>query len=284
MRLLNDTSSAHFRLWLKEEEKSSATQSKYLHDLRTFTAWLDGRELTKAEVLAYKSKLMTEYAPTSVNGILSSLNSFFVCVERYDLRVRLLKIQKDTYLDSEKELTKTEYARLLKAAQKTGKRRLYWLMQTICSTGIRVSELRFWTVEAVRQGYADIACKGKRRRVWLPTDLQRALKRYLSEEKIKSGPVFITKSGRPLDRSNIWSEMKKLCRTAGVSGKKVFPHNLRHLFARTHYTAYKDIVRLADILGHTSVNTTRIYTMESGETHCRQIQRLGLVAIPNETQ
>ncbi len=273
----------YFRHWLGGNEKAVATIDKYLHDMITFLHWLDGRELTKAEVLAYKERLQALYAPVSVNCVLSSLNSFFACMEWYELRVRLLKIQRKTYLESEKELTKTEYTRLLRAAQRQGRGRLYWLMQTICSTGIRVSELHFWTVEAVRRGYADIACKGKRRRVWLPADLQRALKQYTVKNKIQSGPVFVTKTGRPLDRTNIWSEMKKLCREAGVSERKVFPHNLRHLFARTHYTAYKDIVRLADILGHTNVNTTRIYTMESGETHCRQIQRLGLVVNPEMT-
>ena len=181
------------------------------------------------------------------------------------------------FASTEKELTKAEYERLLTAAKSKKNERLYLLMQTICSTGIRVSELKFITVEAVERGIAEINCKGKRRQVFLPTELRKMLSRYLKEQKIKSGAVFVTKNGNPLDRSNIWSDMKKLCKAANVSEKKVFPHNLRHLFARTFYSLQKDVVRLADILGHSSVNTTRIYTMETGNIHKKQIEKLGLL-------
>lgn len=220
---------------------------------------------------------MEKYTPASVNSALASLNSFFAYNEWYDLRVKSLKIQKQIFASDEKELTKAEYERLLRAAQSKKNERLYLLMQTIYSTGIRVSELKFITVGAVHRGQAEIQCKGKRRTVFLPNQLCRILKKYITEQKIKSGAVFVTRNGNPLDRSNIWSDMKKLCKEAGVSEKKVFPHNLRHLFARTYYSLQKDIVRLADILGHSSVNTTRIYTMESGEVHRKQIQKLGLL-------
>ena len=266
-----------FNDYLINEEKAAATVNKYLHDVGEFQTWLSEQELCKTAVLAYKSYLCEQYAPSSVNAALSSLNSFFNFMEWYDLRVKNLKIQKQIFASTDKELTKAEYDRLLQAAKQKKNERLYLLMQTICSTGIRVSEVRYVTVEAVSRGIAEINCKGKRRQVFLPKQLCQILKQYIREQKIKSGAVFITKNGNPLDRSNIWSDMKKLCKAANVSEKKVFPHNLRHLFARTYYSLQKDIVRLADILGHSSVNTTRIYTMETGEIHRRQIQKLGLL-------
>ena len=266
-----------FNDYLINEEKAVATVNKYLHDVGEFQIWLGEQELCKTAVLAYKSYLCESYAPASVNAALSSFNSFFNFMEWYDLRVKNLKIQKQIFASTEKELTKAEYDRLLQAAKQKKNERLYLLMQTICSTGIRVSEVRYVTVEAVSHGVAEINCKGKRRQVFLPKQLCQILKQYIKEQKIKSGAVFVTKNGNPLDRSNIWSDMKKLCKAANVSEKKVFPHNLRHLFARTYYSLQKDIVRLADILGHSNVNTTRIYTMETGETHRRQIQKLGLL-------
>ena len=266
-----------FNDYLINEEKASTTVNKYLHDVHEFQIWLGEQELCKTAVLDYKSYLCEHYVPTSVNVALSSLNSFFNFMEWYDLRVKNLKIQKQIFASTDKELTKAEYDRLLQAAKQKKNERLYLLMQTICSTGIRVSEVRYVTVEAVARGIAEINCKGKRRQVFLPKQLCQILKQYIKEQKIKSGAVFVTRKGNPLDRSNIWSDMKKLCKAANVSEKKVFPHNLRHLFARTYYSLQKDIVRLADILGHSSVNTTRIYTMETGEIHRRQIQKLGLL-------
>ena len=266
-----------FNDYLINEEKAKATIGKYLHDVRKFQMWLGEHELCKTVVLAYKSYLCEHYAPASVNSTLSSLNNFFNFMEWYDLKVKTLKIQKQIFASTDKELTKAEYNRLLQVAIQKKNKRLYLLMQTICSTGIRVSEVRYVTVEAVMRGIAEINCKGKRRQVFLPKQLCQILKQYIKEQKIKSGTVFVTKNGNPLDRSNIWSDMKKLCRVARVSEKKVFPHNLRHLFARTYYSIQKDIVRLADILGHSNVNTTRIYTMETGETHRKQIQKLGLL-------
>ncbi len=277
MRTITKEMLENYKSHLINEEKAIATIEKYVRDVAEFAEWLGVKVLEKSIVLAYKARLIEEYAPTSVNAALSSLNSFFTHMEWYDLRVKNLKIQKQIFASTDKELTKAEYERLLSASKDKKNERLYLLMQTICSTGIRVSEVRFITVEAVNRGIAEINCKGKRRQVFLPKQLCQILRRYIKEQKIKSGAIFVTKNGNPLDRSNIWSDMKKLCKAANVSEKKVFPHNLRHLFARTYYSLQKDIVRLADILGHSSVNTTRIYTMESGEIHRKQIQKLGLL-------
>lgn len=272
MKILSD-----FRRFLVEEEKSTATIEKYLRDVRKFAVFLSGEEITKSKVLEYKSVLMESYAPASVNAAIASLNSFFDFVNENSLKIKIVKIQRKIFVNKEKELSKEEYERLLKAAKQQSNSRLYYLMQTICSTGIRVSEIRFVTADAVRCGYVRINCKGKMRTVLLPDGLCKMLKEYIKICKIKKGPVFVTRNGKPLDRSNIWSDMKKLCESANVSKEKVFPHNLRHLFARTYYSIEKDIVRLADILGHSSINTTRIYTMETGDVHRRQIERLGLL-------
>ena len=277
MRELTKELILEFKSYLIEEEKSKATLEKYVRDIECFYAWVGDKELNMLCVLNYKEYLTENYAVSSVNSMLSSINSFFTFLEWYELRVKTIKVQKQIFASNEKELTKSEYERLLTAAKAKSNQRLYLLMQTICSTGIRVSELRFITVEAINQGRAEINCKGKRRCAFLPTELCKMLKTYIKEQKIKSGAVFVSKNGNPLDRSNIWSDMKKVCKEAGVSEKKVFPHNLRHLFARTYYTLQKDIVRLADILGHSSISTTRIYTMETGEIHRKQIQRLGLL-------
>ncbi len=268
-----------FKKYLVNEEKSEATLEKYIRDVSAFSGWLEGATVSKERVLEYKARLVEEYMPASVNSILSSLNSFFAFNEWYDCRVKALKIQKQIFASKEKELTKAEYERLLDAAKSKKNERLYLLMQTICSTGIRVSELRFIDMNAIQSGTANINCKGKLRQVFLPKELCKKLTKYAKEQKITSGPVFISKNGKPLDRSNIWADMKKLCVAAGVSKEKVFPHNLRHLFARTYYSLQKDIVRLADILGHSSVNTTRIYTKESGSIHRKQIQNLGLLRL-----
>lgn len=277
MRRITEEAITIYRRHLTNEEKSSATLEKYLRDVREFGLWTAGEALTKESVLEYKKILTSRYACSSVNSIISSLNSFFEFNNWYDLKIKTIKIQRQMFTSNEKELTKSEYKRLLSAAECKKNKRIYLVMQTICSTGIRVSELKYITVEALNLKRAEIRCKGKRRTVFFPNQLCALLKGYIKEQKIKSGPVFVTKNGNPLDRSNIWSDMKKLCKTANVSEAKVFPHNLRHLFARTYYSIQKDIVRLADILGHSNVNTTRIYTVESGEVHRRQIQKLGLL-------
>ncbi len=266
-----------FKNYLINEEKAVATVEKYIHDLLVFMAWLDGTEVSKRIVLQYKQELEGKYAQTSVNTVLAALNNFFVFNEWYDCKVKSLKIQRNIFANKDKELTAKEYDRLLEAAKRKSNKRLYYLMQTITASGIRVSELKFITVEAVKNRQANIKCKGKRRTVILTNELCNFLKKYIEENKIKSGPVFVTKTGKPLDRSNIWSDLKNLCKEAGVSKDKVFPHNLRHLFARTYYSLQKDIVRLADILGHSNINTTRIYTMESCDIHRKQLQKLGLL-------
>ncbi len=268
-----------FRRYLIEEEKAAATVEKYIRDINVFADWLGDKELDKETVLTYKENLIKNYAPASVNSVLSSLNSFFTFNEWYNLRVKNLKIQRQIFANKDNELTKEEYERLLTAAKSKGNEQLYFLMQTICSTGIRVSELCYITVENLKAQKAQINLKGKMRVVILPKELCKMLLKYSKEQKITSGSVFVSRNGKPLDRSNIWKMMKALCESAGVARAKVFPHNLRHLFARTFYSIQKDIVRLADILGHSSVNTTRIYTMETGETHRRQIQKLGLLRL-----
>ena len=265
-----------FKNHLISEERSSATVEKYVRDVIAFSEWLGGREIDKNTVVEYKAHLAEKYQASSTNSMLSSLNSFFAFCERHELRVKFIKTQKQLFSRDDRELTKTEYLRLLDVA-KGKSRRLYLLMQTVCATGIRISELKFITVEAINFERAEIDCKGKRRIVFIPKKLCKMLKDYAKSEKIKSGAIFVTKNGKPLDRSNIWSDMKKLCADAGVSASKVFPHNLRHLFARTFYTIQKDIVRLSSILGHSNINTTMIYTMESGRIHQKQIQQLGLL-------
>lgn len=266
-----------FQTNLVNEEKSAATIEKYIRDIRSFIAWLSDRVVSKKEVLEYKEYLKENYSIASVNSIISSLNSFFEFGNLYSLRIKTIKVQKQIFINNEKELSKTEYEKLLMAAKNKKNKRLYLLMQTICSTGIRVSELKFITVEAVKKEKAQINCKGKIRQIFLPKDLCKLLLAYIKKNNRNSGSVFVTRTGRPLNRSNIWNDMKKLCDSAGVDRSKVFPHNLRHLFARTYYALQKDIVRLSDILGHSNVNTTRIYTMETGEIHRMQIQKLGLL-------
>lgn len=277
MKIITKELIQNYRKYLFEEEKAQATIEKYLRDITGFMQWLCGRSVEKTVIMEYKQVLLERYAPKSVNSMLSSLNNFFSFNEWFTCKTKAVKIQKQIFAEQDKELTKAEYERLLAAAKKKGNDRLYYLMQTICATGIRISELRFISIAAVRTGRAEINCKGKLRTVFLPKTLCRMLSEYIRQHNIKAGSVFVTKTGRPLDRSNIWSDMKRLCESAGVSKNKVFPHNLRHLFARTYYALQKDIVRLADILGHTSVNTTRIYTMETGLVHRRQIEKLGLL-------
>ncbi|MBR5536260.1 MAG: tyrosine-type recombinase/integrase [Clostridia bacterium] len=277
MKAITEKIVKSFELYLHEEERSDNTIAKYMRDIRYFRVWLGGREVDKSVVLEYKKELCERYAPVSVNSILSSLNALFMYMNWYDLKVKTLKIQRRIFADKEKELTKAEYERLLSAAKNKKNERLYYLMQTIGSTGLRISELKYVTVDAVDAGQATINCKGKIRQVFLPRQLCKMLKVYINKQNIISGPVFVTKNGKPLDRSTVWKMLKDLCESACVARSKVFPHNFRHLFAKTFYSMQKDIVRLADILGHSSIETTRIYTMETGEVHIMQIQKLGLL-------
>lgn len=263
MQVITNSLIALYKEYLINEEKSPATIQKYIHDITCFKDSFPDEAITKVTVLSYKSELQNKLAPASVNSVISSLNSFFSFINRNDLKVKSLKLQRSLFTTDEKNLTKKEYDKLLNAAKNKGDQRLYLLMQTICATGIRISELKYITVSSLSCARAEISNKGKRRIIFLPALLCKMLKEYATCKKIKNGPIFITKNGRPLDRSNIWSSMKKLCQSAGVSETKVFPHNLRHLFARTYYSIQKDIVRLADILGHSSINTVRIYTQEA---------------------
>ena len=263
--------------YLLEQERSAATIQKYTHDLTALLTYLPDGMLTKALLIGWKEALAADHAPATVNSMLAAVNGFLRFMGWHALTVRLLKIQRPLFREERRELSRAEYARLVDAAQRKGDESLALILQTICATGIRVSELRFISAEAVRSGRAEVCNKGKRRTVFLPDRLRRLLKTYLKKQKITAGAVFVTRTGRPLDRSNIWRAMKALCGNAGVEPSKVFPHNLRHLFAKAYYALEKDLARLADILGHSSVNTTRIYTMESGAVHARQIGRMGLV-------
>ena len=268
-----------FKCYLVNEEKSTVTIDKYVHDITAFSEWLGNNALDKTTILEYKELLIEKFATASVNVAIASLNSFFSFVEHPELKVKSIRVQRQMFCRSDKELSKAEYERLLRAAYSKRNERLMLVMLTICSTGIRVSELRFITVEAIKIGNAKVNLKGKIRLIILPKELCSLLLKYARSHSISTGSVFITRNGRPLDRHTICKEMKNLCKRAGVSRDKVFPHNLRHLFARTYYSAQKDIVRLADVLGHSSINTTRIYTIEDGHVHRQQVQKLGLVKL-----
>lgn len=263
--------------YLREQERAPATIRKYLREVEALAAFLGGRPAGKPALIAWKDRLAASHAPAAVNSTLAAVNGFLAFCGWHELKVTPLRVQRNLFWDESRELTRADYTRLVAAARRRENERLALVIQTICATGIRVSELKFITVEAVRSGRAEITNKGKRRVVFLPLKLRRLLGKYLNREKKTAGPVFTTRTGRPLDRSNIWRDMKALCAGAGVEPGKVFPHNLRHLFARTYYSLEKDLSRLADILGHSSVNTTRLYTVESGAVHARQMERMGLV-------
>ena len=266
-----------FRAALENEEKSAATLDKYGRDARYFAQWLGSQPLTHQVALQYKNDLLTRFAASSVNSILAALNSFFRFIGREDCRVRQVRVQYQTYCPEDRELSVQEYAALVRTARQQGRVRIALLLQTICATGIRVSELSAITVEAARKGVAVVRCKGKLRRVLLPSRLQSKLLRYARRRRIAYGPVFVTRTGQPLDRSNIWREMKSLCRDAGVESGKVFPHNLRHLFARSFYRLERDLAKLADLLGHSSINTTRIYVRTTSAEHRKYLEQMQLV-------
>ncbi len=264
--------------YLRQEERAEGTVQKYSRDIRRFVLWLAERPLSKEELASYREQLSRQgRSAGTVNGILSSLNGFLKFINRQDCQVKYLKVQRRVFRNPERELSKEEYRRLVETAQERNAGRLALLMECICGTGVRVSELAFITVEAARQGRAEVAMKGKIRTVFIAPKLCRKLLKYAQKQKIASGEIFLTGSGKRLSRGQIWAEMKALCRRAGVDERKVFPHNLRHLFAQTFYRVSRDIVRLADVLGHSSLTTTRIYLISSGSEHARQMARLGLV-------
>ena len=266
-----------FRNYLREEEKSENTLEKYIRDVTAFSAFCNGA-ITKDTVIAYKQSLIDGgYAVRSINSMLASINSLFSFLGWYELRVKSLKVQQQVFCPEEKELTKAEYERLCHTAERKQNERLCLILQTICGTGIRVSELQFITVEAVSKGEATVSLKGKTRSIFIVRNLQRKLLRYISEQKITAGAIFITRTGKPLSRTNIWRKMKNLCIEAEVNPEKVFPHNLRHLFARVFYGIEKDIAKLADILGHSSISTTRIYIISTGTEHRQRMERMRLI-------
>ena len=268
---------AEFKEHLILEERSVATIQKYIRDVKAFMAYAQNSAITKETVIAYKKYLQENYAVRSANSMLASINSFFSLFGWNDLKVKSLKLQQQIYCPEEKELTKAEYTRLCKAAQRRHNERLNLILQTICGTGIRVSELQFITVEAAKCGEAVVRCKGKTRAVFIVRELRQKLLRYAAEQNIQSGMIFVTRTGKPISRTNIWREMKALCIEADVNPQKVFPQNLRHLFARVFYGIEKDIAKLADILGHSSINTTRIYIISTGIEHRRRMENMHLI-------
>lgn len=276
-RKITEETLAAFARQLGEEERSPATLEKYLREVRQFAAFLGGREVTRELAAAWREELSARQSPATVNGKLTALDRLLASLGWEDCRVKHLRVQRQLFRDSARELSREEYARLVETARRLGRGRLSLLMETICATGIRVSEVRYITAEAVREGRTEIALKGKIRTILLPGKLCRKLEKYARQKKITSGELFLTRSGRPMSRKQIWAEMKGVCRAAGVAPSKVFPHNLRHLFARCFYRVSRDVAKLADVLGHSSIETTRIYLLTSGAEHQRQLDRLGLV-------
>lgn len=276
-RIIDEKQLADFKKSLYEDEKSNATVEKYWRDLHRFAGFANNKVVDKRLVLEYKAMLGRTYALASANSMIAALNAFFRFAGWEECCIKQYKIQKKAFCTEEKELSKREYLALVRTAERQKKERLSLLLQTICGTGIRVSEVAFITVEAVRNGETSVSCKGKTRQIFIVSALRKKLLRYIKKHNIKSGEVFITKRGNTMDRSNIWAEMKKLCKEAGVLQDKVFPHNLRHLFARTFYRIEKDIAKLADILGHSNINTTRIYIVSTGAEHRRKMENMHLV-------
>lgn len=265
--------------YLKQEERTPATLEKYLRDVRAFSLWLDGEAVTREAVTGWKDRLLAERrAPSTVNAALSALNGLFRFLGWEGCRARFVKVQRRLFRDPARELTRPDYERLIATARELGKERLALVMETICATGVRVSEVRYLTVEAVQRGRAEISLKGKVRVILIPTKLARKLLKYAKKNKTASGEIFLTGNGSSISRRQIWAEMKRLCKYAGVEPSRVFPHNLRHCFAVAFYRACKDIAKLADVLGHSSIETTRIYLLTSGAEHQRQLDRLGLVS------
>lgn len=277
-RLLTEKHIKSFINHLRMEEKSKNTIEKYARDVNTFATFLNGKAVCKEIVIEYKQILIADgYAVSSINSMLAALNSLFDYLGWIECKVNAIKIQRQIYCPENKELSKAEYLRLVGAAERNHNHRLNMILQTICGTGIRISELQFITVEAVKSGTVEVACKGKNRVVFIVKKLKKKLLRYAAERHIKAGAIFITKSGKPINRTNVWREMKALCKQARVNPDKVFPHNLRHLFARTFYMLEKDIAKLADILGHSSINTTRIYIISTGYEHLKCMENMRLV-------
>ena len=267
-----------FARHLHQAERSPGTIENYLRHVRAFAAWLGGGPVTKEAAAGWKEHLIDKgYCPSTINAMLGGLNRFFDFVGWKKYQVKALRLQRRLFREDSKELTRAEYDRLIAAARAMGRERLALLMETICATGIRVSEVQYLTVEAVERGKAEIALKGKIRTILIPGKLRKKLLKYAHKNKTASGEIFLTKNGKGMSRKQIWAEMKAICEKAEVAPSKVFPHNLRHLFARTFYKVCRDVAKLADLLGHSSIETTRIYLISTGTEHARQLERLGLV-------
>ena len=276
-RFITAKAIAEFKGHLILEERSEMTIEKYIRDVKAFSVYTQNTAVTKEIVIAYKKHLQENYAVRSVNSMLASINGLFAFLGWHDLRVKSLKLQQQVFCPEEKELTKAEYARLCRTAERKHNERLNLILQTICGTGIRVSELQYITVEATKNGEAVVNCKAKTRSVFIVKELKQKLLRYAAEQGIKNGMIFVTRTGKPISRTNIWREMKALCEEANVNPQKVFPHNLRHLFARVFYGIENDIAKLADILGHSSINTTRIYIISTGTEHRQRMENMRLI-------
>ena len=277
-KTVSSESIRRFAVFLEEEERSAGTIEKYLRDVEALGGWLDGEPVTRERAAAWRDALLEQgRAPVTVNSMVAAANQFFAFLGWEDCKIKALKLQRKLFRDDRRELTREEYERLLTTAHALGRERLALLLETICATGIRVSEVKYITVEAAQAGRAEISLKGKLRTILLPGKLCRKLKKYARAQKTASGEIFLTRSGKSLSRRQIWAEMKRLCKTAGVAPSKVFPHNLRHLFARTFYKVCRDVVKLADVLGHSSVETTRIYLISTGAEHAEILRKLRLV-------
>ena len=278
-RVITKTTIEQFEAYLHKEERSNGTVDNYIRNVRELAAWLAGQAVTKEQLVAWKDALQAKrLQPTTVNAKLAAIGCFLRVMGWQDCQVRFLRVQRRVFREKEKELTREEYEKLLAAAQQQGSARLALLLETICATGVRVSEVQYITVEAARRGRADVTMKGKIRTILIPNKLCRKLLKYAKQTKTASGKIFLTRNGTALSRKQIWAEMKSLCKAAGVSPDKVFPHNLRHLFATVFYRACHDIVKLADVLGHSRIETTRIYLVTTGFEYAKQLEQLGLVS------
>ena len=278
-RVITKTTIEQFEAYLHKEERSNGTVDNYIRNVRELAAWLAGQAVTKEQLVAWKDALQAKrLQPTTVNAKLAAIGCFLRVMGWQDCQVRFLRVQRRVFREKEKELTREEYEKLLAAAQQQGSARLALLLETICATSVRVSEVQYITVEAARRGRADVTMKGKIRTILIPNKLCRKLLKYAKQTKTASGKIFLTRNGTALSRKQIWAEMKSLCQAAGVSPGKVFPHNLRHLFATVFYRACHDIVKLADVLGHSRIETTRIYLVTTGFEYAKQLEQLGLVS------
>ena len=267
-----------FVQYLQADERSNGTIEKYQRDVNAYVTWLNGRPVAKETLVKWKEYLLEkDYAPVTINSMLGAVNKFFTFLGKEECHIKYLRIQRQMFRSEDRELTQSEYNRLVNTAQTSNQTRLALLLETICATGIRVSEVQYITAEAAWGGKTEISLKGKIRTILLPSKLCRKLLKYCKKQNIQSGEIFLTKNGKRLSRKQIWAEMKSLCKKAGVPTTKVFPHNLRHLFACIFYKASRDVARLADVLGHSSIDTTRIYLISTGAEHARQLERLGII-------